>query len=130
MRYCQKCKRNKKDLLVNSKRFNVKGVEVFSYLCRACNTKRCKIYRSSTGGKNKAHSAVYRYGKKNKDKVHARLALNYHVKKGNVIKPTKCSCCRLKKKVEAHHSDYSKPLNVLWLCRSCHSDLHRQIDNR
>ena len=26
--------------------------------------------------------------------------------------------------VEAHHADYSKPLEVRWLCRSCHRRYH------
>lgn len=129
MKHCQKCKQNKKDLCVNSKRINAKGKEVFSYLCRDCNTARFKSYRASKHGKKMTYSAVYRSIKKHKDKVNARMILNYNVKHGKIKRPSKCSCCRLEKKIEAHHSDYSKPLNVLWLCRSCHSDLHRQIDN-
>jgi len=27
----------------------------------------------------------------------------------------------------AHHPDYSKPLLIMWLCRSCHFKLHRSI---
>lgn len=30
-------------------------------------------------------------------------------------------------KVEAHHPDYSKPLEVLWLCRAHHLELHKQL---
>lgn len=28
---------------------------------------------------------------------------------------------------EMHHSDYSKPLLVSWMCRQCHLDHHREI---
>jgi hypothetical protein len=28
-------------------------------------------------------------------------------------------------RAHAHHPDYSKPLNVVWLCRTCHSVAHR-----
>ena len=30
---------------------------------------------------------------------------------------------------EAHHEDYSKPLEVSWLCREHHQDLHRSASH-
>jgi hypothetical protein len=27
-------------------------------------------------------------------------------------------------KVEAHHNDYTKPLDIIWLCSECHQWLH------
>jgi hypothetical protein len=27
-------------------------------------------------------------------------------------------------KTEAHHTDYSRPLDVVWLCKHCHRLLH------
>ena len=30
-------------------------------------------------------------------------------------------------KVIAHHEDYDKPLDVMWLCRSCHVKRHAEI---
>lgn len=49
-----------------------------------------------------------------------------HVKSGNAVRdgklqrPECCEGCGLPKRVEKHHSDYSKPLLVVWLCKPCH----------
>ncbi len=68
--------------------------------------------------------------KLNPEKVRARELLSYHVKKGNIKKPNYCSSCGIQKEIkciEAHHKDYSKPLEVIWLCRACHKEIHKLI---
>jgi hypothetical protein len=47
-----------------------------------------------------------------------------------IIRKTTCDVCgmvndRDKSYIEAHHSDYSKPLDVMWLCRRCHYQWHK-----
>lgn len=32
----------------------------------------------------------------------------------------KCGCPSEGRALDGHHEDYSKPLEVIWLCRSCH----------
>lgn len=55
--------------------------------------------------------------------------INYHIATGNLKRPKICPKCKeSSKKVEAHHEDYSKPLEIKWLCRGCHASLHQQID--
>lgn len=49
----------------------------------------------------------------------------YHVRKavrtGVLVKPGSCSACgRSDLQITAAHHDYSKPLDIRWLCRSCH----------
>jgi hypothetical protein len=41
------------------------------------------------------------------------------------IKPEPCFVCGAEK-VEAHHPDYSSPLDVVWLCIPHHRQLHAQ----
>lgn len=38
--------------------------------------------------------------------------------------PQPCEVCGKRKKVVAHHDDYSKPLDVRWLCGSHHKQHH------
>jgi hypothetical protein len=55
------------------------------------------------------------------EKVEARKILAYHVKQG-YIKRLPCEICN-EKKVQAHHENYSKPLEIRWLCRKHHREL-------
>lgn len=42
------------------------------------------------------------------------------IKSGKLTRPSICERCGNNCKPDAHHSDYSKPLEVEWLCRRCH----------
>lgn len=45
--------------------------------------------------------------------------------RGSIVKPTYCQHCGRESKLEAHHYDYNKPLEVQWLCKRCHSKAHK-----
>ena len=60
---------------------------------------------------------------KNRKKIIARRILNCELIKGT-IKKEKCEVCK-SEKVEAHHKDYNKPLEVIWLCHKHHREHHR-----
>jgi len=65
---------------------------------------------------------------KNKDKVKAHDKIKYAIKKGNLKAPKYCEHCGLIEKLQAHHSDYSKPLDVIWLCVLCHNKEHIRLN--
>ena len=46
------------------------------------------------------------------------------VRQGRLIKPDKCEDCHKSVTLTMHHEDYDKPLEVVWLCRKCHSKRH------
>lgn len=58
----------------------------------------------------------------NKAKTAARHAVNNAIRDGR-LKRGRCEVCG--KRAEAHHVDYSKPLEVRWLCRRHHLNEHR-----
>lgn len=55
----------------------------------------------------------------------ARNLANRAVDLGFLIRPEVCPSCGNIGKVHAHHSDYSQPLAVEWLCSDCHGVRHR-----
>ena len=71
----------------------------------------------------------YRYKKrsalKNPMMVKAHAAVARAVKSGKLIKQP-CEKCG-DEKTQAHHDDYSKPLDVRWLCDPCHRAHHTEL---
>ncbi len=62
--------------------------------------------------------SVLKYPEKNK----ARYTLHNAIATGKIIRQP-CEVCG-KKESQGHHEDYSKPLEVKWLCRRHHADVH------
>lgn len=67
--------------------------------------------------------------RKSKDpKFLARLRLRKAVFKGLIPKPNFCNRCGVvkeKRYIHGHHKDYSKPLDVEWVCSTCHGEITR-----
>lgn len=65
---------------------------------------------------------IYRI-KKPKEHL-ARKKVYYAIKNGFLKRDSTCLLCGSEEKIEAHHRDYDKPLDVVWLCRICHNGVH------
>ncbi len=57
----------------------------------------------------------------------ARTALSQAVIGGRIKRPKRCSSCKSEGTIQGHHEDYTKPLDVVWLCRLCHAARHREM---
>jgi hypothetical protein len=57
--------------------------------------------------------------------LYARGVLLRAVRKGDVVRPCTCSLCGIECVPDGHHEDYSKPLDVIWVCKTC----HRRLDS-
>jgi hypothetical protein len=86
--------------------------------------KKAKEWRE----KNRTKLNVYNinYIKRNPLKTASRRFFRTAVESGIIIRPEKCSRCFIECKAEGHHHDYTKPLEVIWLCHSCHRREHRK----
>ena len=52
----------------------------------------------------------------------ARGMVERAVEAGKIIKSERCEECNRKAKLIGHHPDYSKPLEVKWVCFRCHPE--------
>ena len=69
--------------------------------------------------------------KRDKEKLKANRTLNVAISNGSVTRPLTCSICGTDKyKIQGHHSDYTKPLEVIWVCTFCHSAIHKELKKR
>lgn len=66
-----------------------------------------------------------KYLAKNPEKYQAHLAVQRAIRSGALV-PQPCEMCGAIK-ASAHHDDYSKQLDVRWLCHKCHMAWHSKI---
>lgn len=75
------------------------------------------------GGVSKNLTTYYNTQKRRyPEKVRARRLVINAIKRGDIIK-LPCNTCGNPNSY-AHHEDYHKPLDVVWLCRKHHTELH------
>ena len=78
------------------------------------------------GGISKNH---YHYKKiqvkRYPEKVRCRQLFMRAKINGKIKVPFQCQMCNKQAKLHGHHDDYSKPLDVVWLCRACHINKHQ-----
>jgi len=86
--------------------------------------KEASLRRNSDPDKRKKDAEKRKeWQARNKIKRAAHIITGNAIKYGKLIKQS-CEVCG-KKEVEAHHDDYSFPLDVRWLCRKHHSEHHK-----
>lgn len=80
-----------------------------------------KRHRNSLRGRALKSAYLREYRRLFRERARARAKLDYAVKVGKVV-PTPCWVCG--EKAEAHHPDYSRPLDAVWLCPKHHREVH------
>jgi hypothetical protein len=89
---------------------------------------RTAAYARSEAGKRASRISAERQKAKAPEKIAARQAVQVAIAAGRLVKQP-CATCGAGK-VQAHHRDYSKPLEVVWLCVPCHNAEHRRLRGR
>tara|TARA_R110002153_G_scaffold269609_1_gene435327 strand:- start:436 stop:900 length:465 start_codon:yes stop_codon:yes gene_type:complete len=87
---------------------------------------RHRRYAQTDAGRASLQKSRDNWDKINPDKKAAHTILNNAVRDGRAEKPNNCSRCGASGRIEGHHHDYTRPLDVLWLCRQCHVNEHKE----
>jgi hypothetical protein len=83
-----------------------------------------KEYNRSDVGRRAHQKALRKQIERFPEKYKARNTLRNAVRDGKVVK-LPCEVCG-DPKSEGHHEDYSKPLDVKWLCNKHHQIAHKE----
>ena len=108
---CKEC--NKNDSTINRNK-NIERIRAYDRE-RAKNPERAKIAKEI--------SSAWR--KEDPRRMRAHNAVTRAVRKGNLVRQPCCRCGN--EKSFAHHEDYDKPLDVMWLCQPCHKQRHKEL---
>jgi hypothetical protein len=98
---------------------------------------QCKICHNKQVSKSKKNKKLLSYKQiapnkkfwlyENKLKRKAHQDVSYAILTGRLVRQP-CERCGTTQHVVAHHEDYNKPLDVVWLCKHHHKERHLEID--
>ena len=134
MKHCNTCKKDKDKSEFGNRAASLDGL---SPKCKQCQSAYDKArlrdpkrmaarlaYQRSPKGKESHNKACAKWAEKNVIKRSAHILVGNAVRKGDLSKMS-CEICGCDKS-NAHHDDYSKPLEVRWLCDLHHKDWHNE----
>ncbi|KKM65013.1 hypothetical protein LCGC14_1495510 [marine sediment metagenome] len=116
---------------------NATGKPKIKKICIACGsefenkyeiTQYCsnKCYRSTPESKVKAYQAIKKNRTKYPQKNKIRDLTSKRINREKTLIRLPCEVCG-NKDSEAHHFNYEHPLNINWLCKKHHGEVHKQI---
>ena len=111
MRLCRVCKINEP--------FNVLK---HGYICSGCKRAKVSQWKKDNPERHAATNAAWK--ERNPDKVKAHAIVQMALIAGQLVKKP-CEDCGAEP-TNAHHEDYGRPLDVNWLCDSCHVKRHKK----
>lgn len=72
--------------------------------------------------------AIKAWQKENPEKIRAHQKVSDALRNRTLKNPGVCSQCgKMTSYLDAHHADYSKPLDVMWVCLRCHRRIHAAL---
>lgn len=97
--------------------------------CKACQSAERRAHREANREAEAARGRAYRARHAERER-YRRLAYNrvqQALATGRLVKPDSCERCGAGGRIEGHHENYAEPLDVKWLCTSCHRSHHQAL---
>lgn len=114
--YLGKCKECTKADVTAHRNANIERVRAYD-MARAKLDHRVAAAKAVTARRRAENPEMYM----------AHCLVNNAVRDGRLKKPSQCQWCGRVARIHGHHDDYSKPLDVMWLCAPCHKQRHKQL---
>lgn len=83
-------------------------------------------YQKTEAGKAAKRRANEKQMRLHPIKRGARVMVGNAVRDGRLRKPKRCEGCKKERRLHGHHDDYARPLDVRWLCTTCHRAWHAE----
>ena len=78
----------------------------------------------------KHRAGVKKWAAEHPAATRAKNVIHNGIRAGRIFRPGVCSRCGEIARIEGHHPDYTKPEEVIWLCRICHEGEKSKPVNR
>ena len=83
-------------------------------------------YQATPAGKASIRKTRIKWKKNHPRQRSATDAYYNAMKRGDITRPSSCSICSKLCTPQAHHCDYNKPLEVIFMCTTCHAKWHKE----
>ena len=80
----------------------------------------CKKWRDEHREVRRSQKARWAISLPGRIRLRAIWTAHNALRRGDLVKSETCTICGKPVPLEMHHQDYSKPLEVDWLCQFCH----------
>lgn len=110
----------------------------FSIYCKSCEKQSAKernkrpeyhdrlfAFAKTDRGREIRRKSTQKMREKYPQKWAARIMVRSAIKNGIIVKQPCFICGEIE--VQAHHEDYTKPLEIIFLCRNCHYKRHQVL---
>ena len=87
--------------------------------CKDCRRQYAREWDAQNADKRRGYTRQAK--ERHPERTRARQVVTRAIRAGRLTRPDACDRCGKGGTIEAHHADYSKPLEVEWLCKDCHA---------